>query len=116
MIFSPATALDAEIIGFSTSRGIGLEFTRQLSLDPVNVVIATARNPEKASELTALGESGNGSRDAPSSSVGRPNVIGSLNRRAMTSACGRMGASSDCEGLPQIVCGCNLALAIAPDC
>lgn len=39
-----------------TSRGIGLEFTRQLSIDPTNLVIATARNPEKAAELQALKE------------------------------------------------------------
>ena len=33
------------------SRGLGLQFVRQLADDPTNVVIATCRNPSSATEL-----------------------------------------------------------------
>ncbi|KAI0653034.1 NAD-P-binding protein [Cubamyces menziesii] len=36
------------------SRGLGLEFVRQIIASPNNVVIATCRNPEKATELRDL--------------------------------------------------------------
>ncbi|KAI0083640.1 C-factor [Irpex rosettiformis] len=37
-----------------TSRGIGLEFVRQLVAEPTNLVIATCRTPDKATELNDL--------------------------------------------------------------
>ncbi|EIW54617.1 NAD-P-binding protein [Trametes versicolor FP-101664 SS1] len=37
-----------------TSRGIGLELVRQLVQSPSNLVVATCRNPEKATALAAL--------------------------------------------------------------
>ncbi|CDO69112.1 hypothetical protein BN946_scf185042.g14 [Trametes cinnabarina] len=43
-----------------TSRGIGLEMTKQLLADRANTVVATCRNPEKASELHALKDSAQG--------------------------------------------------------
>ena len=46
-IFKPFLALSA-------SRGLGLEFVRQIIASPNNVVIATCRNPEKATELRDL--------------------------------------------------------------
>ncbi|KAH9852415.1 NAD-P-binding protein [Lenzites betulinus] len=36
------------------NRGIGLELVRQLVATPTNLVVATARNPEKATELASL--------------------------------------------------------------
>ena len=41
-----------------SSRGIGLEATRQLLQPPANVVIATCRSPSTASDLQALARSG----------------------------------------------------------
>ena len=41
-----------------SSRGIGLETTRQLLQSPSNVVIATCRSPSTASDLQALARSG----------------------------------------------------------
>ncbi|RDX44682.1 short-chain dehydrogenases/reductase [Lentinus brumalis] len=38
------------------SRGIGLEFVRQFSQDPSNVVFALARNPQNATKLHDLGK------------------------------------------------------------
>ncbi|KAI9068430.1 NAD(P)-binding protein, partial [Trametes sanguinea] len=43
-----------------TSRGIGLELTRQLLADPANTVVATCRNPDKASDLHALKDGAKG--------------------------------------------------------
>ncbi|OSD04970.1 C-factor [Trametes coccinea BRFM310] len=43
-----------------TSRGIGLELTRQLLADPVNTVVATCRNPDKACDLHALKDGAKG--------------------------------------------------------
>ena len=43
-----------------TSRGIGLELTRQLLADPANVVVATCRNPAAATELQSLKETAKG--------------------------------------------------------
>ncbi len=37
-----------------TSRGIGLELTRQLLADPSNLIIATCRTPDRATALHAL--------------------------------------------------------------
>ncbi|KAI0070569.1 C-factor [Panus rudis PR-1116 ss-1] len=37
-----------------SSRGLGLEFVRQLTSSPYNIVIATCRNPEKADSLRSL--------------------------------------------------------------
>ncbi|KAI0667319.1 NAD-P-binding protein [Trametes maxima] len=39
-----------------TSRGIGLEIVKQLLASPDNLVVATARNPEKTTALNALKE------------------------------------------------------------
>ncbi|KAK0710614.1 hypothetical protein B0H67DRAFT_494065 [Lasiosphaeris hirsuta] len=39
-----------------TSRGLGLEFVRQLSQNPQNTVFAIARTPEAATDLKALAE------------------------------------------------------------
>ncbi|KAI0338162.1 NAD(P)-binding protein [Trametopsis cervina] len=44
-----------------TSRGIGLEFVKQLLDSPTNVVIAACRNPDKAIALTELKNSTQGS-------------------------------------------------------
>lgn len=38
----------------STSRGIGLQFVKQLSASPKNIVIASCRKPDTASDLKAL--------------------------------------------------------------
>lgn len=38
----------------STSRGIGLEFVRQLAASPQNLVIASCRNPDAATDLKAI--------------------------------------------------------------
>lgn len=38
----------------STSRGIGLELTKQLLAIPTNTVVATCRNPDSATDLQAL--------------------------------------------------------------
>lgn len=43
-----------------TSRGIGRELTRQLLADPSNLVIATCRTPDKATELHALKDGAKG--------------------------------------------------------
>ncbi|PIL23173.1 hypothetical protein GSI_14482 [Ganoderma sinense ZZ0214-1] len=43
-----------------TSRGIGLELTKQLLQSPSNVVLATCRNPSKADALQALTASSGG--------------------------------------------------------
>ncbi|OBZ65602.1 hypothetical protein A0H81_14507 [Grifola frondosa] len=43
-----------------SSRGIGLELTRQLLTSPVNTVIATCRDPTGASALTALQDGAQG--------------------------------------------------------
>ena len=37
-----------------TSRGIGIEYVKQLIASPLNIVIATCRNPENATSLKAL--------------------------------------------------------------
>ncbi len=37
-----------------TSRGLGLELTRQLLTEPFNVVVATCRNPSEATDLQSL--------------------------------------------------------------
>ncbi|KZV62033.1 NAD(P)-binding protein [Peniophora sp. CONT] len=42
------------------NRGIGLEFVRQLLSDQSNVVFATCRNPDAATDLAALGKSAQG--------------------------------------------------------
>lgn len=43
-----------------TSRGIGLELVRQLVSNPNNFVVATCREPSRASKLHALKESAKG--------------------------------------------------------
>lgn len=43
-----------------TSRGIGLELTRQLLADPSNFIIATCRTPDKATALHALKDGAKG--------------------------------------------------------
>ncbi|KAI0375982.1 C-factor [Pilatotrama ljubarskyi] len=43
-----------------TSRGIGLEMTRQLLADPSNIVVAACRNPDKATALHVLKDSAKG--------------------------------------------------------
>ncbi|KAH9848823.1 NAD-P-binding protein [Lenzites betulinus] len=43
-----------------TSRGIGLELTRQLLEDPANFIIATCRSPAKATALQALKDAAKG--------------------------------------------------------
>ncbi|KAJ8463203.1 hypothetical protein ONZ51_g10408 [Trametes cubensis] len=43
-----------------SSRGIGLEMTKQLLADPSNIVVATCRNPDKATGLHALKDSAKG--------------------------------------------------------
>ena len=45
---------------FRTSRGIGLELTKQLLQSPSNVVLATCRSPSKADALQALTASSGG--------------------------------------------------------
>ena len=40
----------------SASRGIGLEFARQLLLEPETIVFATCRNPDSATQLRELKE------------------------------------------------------------
>ncbi|THH12061.1 hypothetical protein EW145_g217 [Phellinidium pouzarii] len=42
------------------SRGLGLEFTRQLTSDPLNIVFASCRDPESAINLSALKQSAKG--------------------------------------------------------
>ncbi|VDB97663.1 unnamed protein product [Peniophora sp. CBMAI 1063] len=42
------------------NRGIGLEFVRQLLSDQSNVVLATCRNPDAATDLKALGKAAQG--------------------------------------------------------
>lgn len=37
-----------------TSRGLGLELTKQLLTEPSNVVVATCRNPSGATDLQSL--------------------------------------------------------------
>lgn len=44
----------------SANRGIGLELVRQLLASPSNLVVAACRMPEKASALTDLKKSANG--------------------------------------------------------
>ncbi|KAI0325655.1 C-factor [Cubamyces sp. BRFM 1775] len=43
-----------------SSRGIGLEMTKQLLADPANTVVATCRNPDKATGLHALKDGAKG--------------------------------------------------------
>ncbi|KAH8101079.1 C-factor [Cristinia sonorae] len=43
-----------------SSRGIGLEFVRQLSASPENVVIATCRTPDTAQDLKAIASNAKG--------------------------------------------------------
>jgi len=43
-----------------SSRGIGLEFIRQLSASPSNVVIATCRNPDGAADLKTIAKDAKG--------------------------------------------------------
>ncbi|THH32793.1 hypothetical protein EUX98_g1382 [Antrodiella citrinella] len=43
-----------------SSRGIGLEFVRQLSASPSNVVIASCRTPDKATDLNAIAKEAKG--------------------------------------------------------
>ncbi|KAI0641298.1 C-factor [Trametes meyenii] len=43
-----------------TSRGIGLELTKQLLADPLNIVVATCRNPSTANDLQALKDGAKG--------------------------------------------------------
>ncbi|KAH9924013.1 C-factor [Fomitopsis serialis] len=43
-----------------SSRGIGLELVRQLVSNPRNIVVATCRDPARASKLTALKDSAKG--------------------------------------------------------
>ena len=43
-----------------TSRGIGLQFVKQLTAEPENVVIASCRNPESAQDLQDLKKSAKG--------------------------------------------------------
>ncbi|CDO69105.1 hypothetical protein BN946_scf185042.g7 [Trametes cinnabarina] len=50
----PATARTTAWLVNGTSRGIGLEIVKQLVASPDNLVIATCRNPEKATVLSDL--------------------------------------------------------------
>ncbi|KAH0832241.1 hypothetical protein J3R83DRAFT_13215 [Lanmaoa asiatica] len=52
----PSTIQYSPILG-STSRGIGLEMTRQLLQTPTNTVFATCRSPSVATDLSALASS-----------------------------------------------------------
>ncbi|KAF8307783.1 NAD(P)-binding protein [Clavulina sp. PMI_390] len=47
----PATADSRVIVITGANRGLGLEWVKQLSVDPKSFIIATARKPEEATEL-----------------------------------------------------------------
>ncbi|KAI1797659.1 C-factor [Ganoderma leucocontextum] len=61
------------------NRGIGLELTRQLLTVPTNIVVATCRNPDGATELHALKDNANGTLHiAPIDVSSEPSIRNSL--------------------------------------
>ena len=71
------------------SKGIGLEFVRQLLADPSNVVLATCRNPDGATDLAALGKGAQGQLHIFALDTSDPESIASAPEHARTALGGR---------------------------
>ncbi|KAH8101080.1 NAD-P-binding protein [Cristinia sonorae] len=63
-----------------SSRGIGLEFVRQLSASPDNIVIATCRSPDTASDLKTVASKAQGTVHIVPLDISNPESIAAIEK------------------------------------